>query len=246
MAVVGDPAPAHPNRLPCAHKMWELILRSFFYISILSSLLLHIFDIGTDVLVTVGLFHSDKVYFWVSISIIIIGALFSSITATLFGAAKAVAAAAANRNGKVDFDDLPNPNLDAATMGSCLCGLSQLGIFFDAFHSLKKGEKTPGYAFSRLFEALVESSAQSLLQLYIAMKHSRRTGDTVQYDDMLLYVSIFTSVVSNAFGTWGFERWLANGSEACIVYLTSLTICLPLVPHKSTKTSQIQIANLEI
>ena len=182
----------------------------FFYVSILASLLLHIFDIGTDVLVTVGLFHSDKVYFWVSISIIITGALFSSIAAVLFGAARAVAEAAAKNGGNVDVESLPEPDLDATTIGSCLCGLTQLGIFFDAFFSLKEGKKTAGYAFSRLFEALVESSAQSLLQLYIAMKHSRRTGDSVQYEDMLLYVSIFTSVVSNAFGTWGFERWFVK------------------------------------
>ena len=151
-------------------------VRIVFYVSILASLLLHIFDIGTDVLVTIGLFHSDKVYFWVSISILIIGAIFSSIAATLFGAARAVAEAAAKNDGNVDIDSIPEPDLNATTIGSCLCGLTQLGIFFDAFFSLKEGGKTDGYAFSRLFEALVESSAQSLLQLYIAMKHSRRAG----------------------------------------------------------------------
>ena len=101
-------------------------------------------------------------------------AIFSSIAATLFGAARAVAEAAAKNDGNVDIDSIPEPDLNATTIGSCLCGLTQLGIFFDAFFSLKEGGKTDGYAFSRLFEALVESSAQSLLQLYIAMKHSRR------------------------------------------------------------------------
>ncbi len=86
-------------------------VRIVFYVSILSSLLLHIFDIGTDVLVTIGLFHSDKVYFWVSISILIIGAIFSSIAATLFGAARAVAEAAAKNDGNVDIDSIPEPDL---------------------------------------------------------------------------------------------------------------------------------------
>ena len=70
--------------------MLDELFKWGFGFSVLASLGLHVFDVFTDVLVTVGLWTEDKVWFWVSVMIIIIGSLFSSVASTFMGAVKAV------------------------------------------------------------------------------------------------------------------------------------------------------------
>eukprot|EP00944_MAST-04C_sp_MAST-4C-sp1_P000848 g848.t1 len=189
--------------------MLDELFKLGFGFSVLASLGLHVFDVFTDVLVTVGLWTEDKVWFWVSVMIIIIGSLFSSIASTLMGAVKAAA------EGETDTDEEGRMSVtfgaefppSATTCGSCLCGLIQLEIFIDAFYSIKNGSKTPGYALSRAFEGMVESSAQSLLQLFIALK---RSTDTTTSSDLLLYLSIGTSVLSLTFGLTAYEKYVAK------------------------------------
>ena len=65
------------------------------------------------------------------------------------------------------------PVIDASTVAGCLCGLTQLEIFVDAYYSIRLGKKNFGFVMTRLFEGMVESetgvpslqSAQEDLQI---------------------------------------------------------------------------------
>ena len=84
-------------------------------------------------------------YFNVSIGVMILGSFFSSISSAVFS------------------NDRKN------LFRACFFGLTQLEIFVDAYFSIRDGEKTESFAYSRLFEGMVEAAPQALLQLYIVL-----------------------------------------------------------------------------
>ena len=86
------------------------------------------------------------------------------------------------------------PEIDG--LSSCcsyLFGLTQLEIFVICLLLHHHWKKTLGFALARVFEGMIESAPQSLLQLYIVLK--RADGDTTI---LLLFASIGTSVLSMA------------------------------------------------
>ena len=107
-------------------------------------------------------------------------------------------------NGKHPGDGQYQPDIDASTCCGCLFGLTQLEIFVDAYYSIRLGKKTKGFVVTRLFEGMVESAPQALLQLYIVLK---RADGVIDNDDILLFASIGTSVLSMAVGVSQFEKW---------------------------------------
>ena len=160
-----------------------------FPLMILGSLALHVWDITSDVLVAIVLHNEDIVYFGVSIGIMVLGSFFSSFASVFIGSLRST------MNGKDPETPSNFPKLDASTCCGCLFGLTQLEIFVDAYYSIRLGKKTQGFVFTRLFEGMVESAPQSLLQLYIVLK---RADGVIDGEDVLLFASIGTSVVSMA------------------------------------------------
>jgi hypothetical protein len=138
----------------------------------------------------------------------VLGSLFSSIAGVMFGS---LTEKMNEKSGNYDA-------LSAETCAGCLCGLTQLEIFVDAYYSIRLGKKTVGFAMTRLFEGMVESGPQSLLQLYIVLK---RADGVIDGDDVLLFASIGTSVVSMAVGVSQCERWGVKDNKSYFIPLFS-------------------------
>ena len=66
-----------------------------------------------------------------------------------------------------------------------------------------------GFVFARVFEALVESGPQTLLQLFVALKRGNDTSRALDSTDVLLFGSIGCSILSVALGLANFERTTA-------------------------------------
>ena len=69
-----------------------------------------------------------------------------------------------------------------------------------------------------MIEGMVESAPQSLLQLYIVLK---RADGVIDGNDVLLFASIGTSVVSMAVGVSQFERWMVKDEKKYVIPLFS-------------------------
>eukprot|EP00945_MAST-04E_sp_MAST-4E-sp1_P006680 g6680.t1 len=184
-----------------------------FPVMIIGSLALHVWDVASDILVLNLLYHEDKVFFGVSIAIMVLGSLFGSFASVIFGSLGVK---------MEDAKEAKEPNdlnrSTASYVAGCLCGLTQLEIFVDAYYSIRLGKKTQGFVYTRLFEGMVESAPQSLLQLYIVLK---RADGVIDGNDVLLFASIGTSVVSMAVGVSQFERWYVKDDKDYVIPLFS-------------------------
>eukprot|EP00945_MAST-04E_sp_MAST-4E-sp1_P000065 g65.t1 len=184
-----------------------------FPMMMMGSLALHVWDVASDILVAILLYHEDKVFFGISIGVMVLGSLFGSFASVIFGSLKS-----RMEGGNGGSENENTPAIDASTVAGCLCGLTQLEIFVDAYFSIRLGKKTQGFVFTRLFEGMVESAPQSLLQLYIVLK---RADGVIDGEDVLLFASIGTSVVSMAVGVSQFERWSVKGDRKYVIPLFS-------------------------
>jgi len=159
---------------------------SFFVLSLLMSLGLHVFDVGSDIFVLVDLYSKDINLFSTCLGIIILSFLASSIISCL---------------GQTKSDVRPGEIYGNNTIkkSNCRCfldfllGLFQLGIFIEAYYSIKIGEKTHTFIWSRVIEGLLESCPQSLFQLFIVLKGDETFSffDTTKY-----YISIVISLIN--------------------------------------------------
>ena len=168
-----------------------------FPLIILGSLALHVWDITSDVLVTIVLYNEDIVYFGISIGIMVLGSLYGGFIGLLGPVERIKSKKLENKAGRI------------IVYRSCLFGLTQLGIFVEAYYSIRLGKKTHGFAYTRFVEAMAESTPQALLQLYIVLKRADGVIDT---NDMLVFASIGTSFLSMAVGLSQFEKWHVNNS----------------------------------
>ncbi len=183
-----------------------------FPMMMIGSLALHVWDVASDILVLILLYHEDKVFFGISIAIMVLGSLFGSFAGVIFGSLRN------KMEGGDGQGEDKDPEINASTCAGCLCGLTQLEIFVDAYYSIRLGKKTMGFVFTRLFEGMVESAPQSLLQLYMVLK---RADGVIDGDDILLFASIGTSVVSMAVGVSQFERWMVKDEKKYVIPLFS-------------------------
>jgi hypothetical protein len=77
-----------------------------------------------------------------------------------------------------------------------------LGIFIEVYISITKGGKTISFTWARVIEGLVESSAQTLFQLYLTILNSTVKNFQSQ---IYYYISIIVSILSFTFGLYSFE-----------------------------------------
>ena len=158
----------------------------FFVLSLLMSLGLHVFDVGSDIFVLVDLYDKDIKLFSTCLCIIILSFFASSIISCA---------------GQTKSDVRPGEIFESNTIKKSkkkrfldlLLGFFQFGIFIEAYYSIKIGEKTHTFVWSRVIEGLVESCPQSLFQLFIVLKGV----ETFSFFDMSkYYISIAISLLN--------------------------------------------------
>ena len=177
-----------------------------FPVQILIALGFHVWDVVSDVLVAIVLYNEDMVYFGVSVGIMVLGSLFGGLVGEMVGHFHQK-----QENGKTVI----------IMGGGCiLLGLTQLEIFVDAYQSIRLGKKTRGFVFTRLFEGMIESAPQALLQLYIVL---RRTDGV----DSVFFASLAASLLSMAAGVSQFEQYDVETKQnlhipTCSKYFTAL------------------------
>lgn len=148
----------------------------FFVLSLLMSLSLHIFDVGSDIFVLIDLYTKDIYFFSTCLGIIILSFFAGSII-SCFGQTNPDV-----RPGEL-FNNTTTKKSKCKRIFDLFLGFFQLGIFVEAYYSLKIGEKTHTFVWSRVIEGLLESCPQSLFQLFIALKDA----DTFTILDMSRY-----------------------------------------------------------
>ena len=208
---------------------------------VLGSLALHVWDITSDILVAIRLYDENLVWFGMSIGIMVLGSLMVSFVSAMSGTF------AQRLDGNDDpKGDGSDPGC-CAMLGGCCCGLLQLSIFVDAYDSIRLNKRTDGYAMMRIFEAMCESAPQSLLQLYIVLTRAKtamigntdvRLASNVTLnvtsnvtptindpsDDILIYISIGTSIVSLASGVVSFHKYTAKNDKIITPYISSFFV----------------------
>ena len=170
-----------------------------FCIGLLSSLGLHMFDVGSDFVVLIDLYHKNRDFYNCSIVIIALSFLFSS------------AITGANSS----FEWRPDPSLThtyppvvrkriSATrrLFNAFLGFIQIGIIIEVYFSLKTGEKTFQYVGARLAEGIIESSSQSLFQIFVVLKDTKNLSII---NLSTYYLSIGISLISIALSIIQFE-----------------------------------------
>ena len=167
----------------------------FFVLSLLMSLGLHVFDVGSDIFVLVDLYSKDIKLFSTCLGIIILSFFASSIISG-FGQTKPDV-----RPGEI-FENDTFKKSKCRRFLDLLLGFFQLGIFIEAYYSIIIGEKTHTFIWSRVIEGLLESCPQSLFQLFIVLKG----GETFSILDMSkYYISIVISLLNLSMALVTFE-----------------------------------------
>ena len=190
-----------------------------FVLSMLSGIILHLSDVASDIYVLVNLYNTQIHYFYNCLTILCLSFFGSSIVAMFYLSDETVKV-----DQKVEiFTFLKNKNWDennnldqnnnkkskqsyleiiAQLIFRFFLGISQISIFIETYYSLKIGSKTQGYIWSRLIEGLIESSPQTLFQLYITTLNS----NIKTFDQQIYYfISIFISIVSFTLSLTSFE-----------------------------------------
>lgn len=158
----------------------------FFVLSLLMSLGLHVFDVGSDIFVLVDLYDKDFKLFSTCLGIIILS-FFAGSMISCFGQTKPDV-----KPGEL-FEEKTIKKSKKRRFLDLLLGFFQFGIFIEAYYSIKIGEKTHTFVWSRVIEGLVESCPQSLFQLFIVLKGS----ETFSFFDMAkYYISIIISLLN--------------------------------------------------
>ena len=165
----------------------------------LSSLGLHMFDVGSDFVVLIDLYHKNRDFYNCSIVIIALSFLFSS------------AITGANSS----FEWRPDPSLTHTyppvvrkrisfkrRLFNAFLGFIQIGIIIEVYFSLKTGEKTFQYVGARLAEGIIESSSQSLFQIFVVLKDTKKLSII---NLSTYYLSIGISLISIALSIIQFE-----------------------------------------
>lgn len=194
-----------PNKLVCCYTSFcKPICKSscylsyyhFFMIQLIFSLSLHVFDVGSDIYVLIDLYNKNLFYFGTSLGIITLSFIASSISTGFFQSDPHV------RAGEPSNLVSRRDNSWCTIFCSLFLGFIQVGIFIEAYYSLKIGEKTHTFIWGRVLEGLLESCPQSLFQLFIIMKES--TSYSLETASRY-YVSITISLLNLSLALLVFE-----------------------------------------
>lgn len=170
-----------------------------FCIGLLSSLGLHMFDVGSDFVVLIDLYHKNKDFYNCSLVIMIISFFFSS-------AITGVASSLELRPDKSithKYPPIDHKRVSATRrLFNAFLGFIQIGIIIEVYFSLKNGEKTFQYVGARLAEGIIEGASQSLFQLFVVLKETKNLSII---NLSTYYFSIGISLLSIALSLMQFE-----------------------------------------
>ena len=170
-----------------------------FCIGLLSSLGLHMFDVGSDFVVLIDLYHKNKDFYNCSLVIMVISFFFSS-------AITGVASSLELRPDKSITHKYPPIDYKRVSatrrLFNAFLGFIQIGIIIEVYFSLKNGEKTFQYVGARLAEGIIEGASQSLFQLFVVLKETQKLSII---NLSTYYFSIGISLLSIAFSLMQFE-----------------------------------------
>ena len=194
----------------------------FFVLSLLMSLGLHVFDVGSDIFVLVDLYDKDIKLFSTCLSIIMLS-FFTGSVISCSGQTKPDV-----RPGELFENTNIHQNSCKKRFLNLLLGFFQFGIFIEAYYSIKIGEKTHTFVWSRVIEGLIESCPQSLFQLFIVLKGA----ETFSFFDMTkYYISIIISLLNLSMVLVTFEiyryEYERRKGHAPIEGITKITMFSP-------------------
>lgn len=172
----------------------------FFVCSILFSLSLQLFDLGSDIYVLIDLYNQEIYYFYCCLSILILTSFVNSILSMFMSSNKRTKPAEKLYEARY-HGPLSDKNMLDIFINFIL-GLTQLSIFKEVYYSVKNEGKTHSFIWGRLLEGILESAPQSLFQLFIILKtyQSKSIMDISRY-----YLSICLSVINLAICLVSFE-----------------------------------------
>ena len=169
----------------------EITWAGLFSFQIVFSVILHFFDIGSDIFVLFDLHSKNYDYFTACLFIMVLSFLMNSF---------------------ISFVHSEKNEGKCHRYLCCLMALLQLGIINSTYVSLKNGEQTAGFTYIRLVEALLESCPQSLFQLFVTLKNAT----TYSFQEIsIYYVSIVISLfnVAYALKKYEFDKIKQNSTD---------------------------------
>ena len=207
----------------CCHcRCCNITYYFLFALSLFGSLGLHIFDVGSDIYVLTNLYTKSYEFFIACLTIMGLSFIGSSIASGLLISDK-----------DVEKDKKFNPTCSDKSISTnilnILLGLFQIGIFIEAYRSLKIGQKTHPFVWSRLVEGLFESCPQSLFQLFVVLQSGDNFSvfDTIRYYSSIA-ISIFNiSIVLVAFEFYRYNYEVNINGESYIDGISKLSLCSP-------------------
>ncbi len=169
-----------------------------FSFQIVFSVILHFFDIGSDIFVLVDLHSKNYDYFTACLFIMVLSFLMNSF---------------------ISFVHSEKNEGKCHRYLCCLMALLQLGIINSTYVSLKNGKQTSGFTYIRLVEALLESCPQSLFQLFVTLKNAT----TYSFQEIsIYYVSIIISLfnVAYALKKYEFDKMKQNSTDKKLYFFS--------------------------
>ena len=173
--------------------------RFFLFSSLIFSLIVHLFDIGSDIYVLIDLYDENLYYFSSCLGIILLSFIVNSLINLAFGSNSDGDENSGHSTGKKCFNRNNKWNFILSFIG-----ILQLGIFYEAYFSFTRYRKTETFIWGRLVEGLIESFPQSLFQLFILMK--KIDNNIININLWKFYLSISLSIISLAYGLVTFEQ----------------------------------------
>ena len=169
-----------------------------FSFQIVFSVILHFFDIGSDIYVLIDLHNKNYDYFTACLFIMVLSFLMNSF---------------------ISFVHSEKNDGKCKKYLCCLMALLQLGIINSTYASLKNGKQTSGFTYIRLVEALLESCPQSLFQLFVTLKNAT----TYSFQEIsIYYVSIIISLfnVAYALKKYEFDKMKQNSTDKKLYFFS--------------------------
>ena len=192
-----------------------------FAVSLFCSLGLHIFDVGSDIYVLTDLYTKSYEFFIACLTIMGLSFIGSSIASGLFLSDEKV-----EKDTRFDLKSCHEKPF-CTKLGHFFLGLFQLGMFIETYRSLKIGQKTHPFVWSRLVEGLFESCPQSLFQLFVVLQ----SGDNFSVFDTIRYyssigISIFSiSMVMVTFEFYRYHYEVVIKKQKHIEGIEKLSVC---------------------
>jgi len=174
---------------------------------VMTSLAVHMVDVGLDLLVVLLFFQSGQWGFFLASTAVI---LWSWVISSLY-----IAFGGANQSSG-DIDDGPDDH-----MPPFLQSFVQVQIFTEAFRCIVHGGDTDYFYTLRLMEAVLESAPSSLCKLYALITWAG-CPDAPLFVDTLLRISIMASVLSVGIGLAMWEQKVQFRSSW--TYITSVSL----------------------